>query len=118
MKILDILKRAGKVAQTASPIVSMFVPQSGPAIAIVGRIVEAVTMSVNQTEASVGAGNGSKKLATSLALVDSKLPEIIASFETLINKDVVDENELAHGIHDLTNSVVRIQNALRLLPKK
>lgn len=111
MNFVGILKKIGMIAgQTAPQIISLVSPPLG---ALVNTVMHAVLLS----EAKVGPGNGEAKKQEALQAIQVAVPLVLQLMEQQTKKDLADDALFASGVEKLTDGLVDIMNAFRVLPK-
>lgn len=81
-------------------------------------MIELSLQAITAAEDKHGSGNGEAKKITALTIVDQHLAEILRFAEQVSNKELVDEDSFAQGVHELNDALVKIMNALHFMPKK
>lgn len=105
-----IKKLFGPVAPLAPVIANMFVPGIGP---LVSTVVNCIIMA----EERIGGGNGPEKAKAVADYLTVAAPMIIDSIEKSTGKELVDNDLFEAGTKDITEGIVKMLNAFRLLPK-
>ncbi|SRR5258708_28165780 len=110
MKLLDVLKTVGKIAEQEAPTVIGLV---NPAA---GALAQSLTTSIIAAQAKGGVGNGAAKKQTALELLSVAQPLLIQLFESASGKKV-DEQQFGDGVSKSIDGLVEILNAAGILPK-
>lgn len=81
-----------------------------------GTLIAAIVQAVLRAEAQFGAGRGAEKMEAALGMVEVAAPASVAAIERATGRELADEEQFAEGIRLITEGVVKLLNAFRVLP--